>query len=281
LEENFTHTTLGKTGLKAFRLGLSASYWPGEKTVYKAIDEGINFFFLFHWDLQMVKVLRDVLKTRRANLIVATGAYNFVIGHLNLRKSLEKRLRQLKIDCIDVFLYLGVLKEKELSDYILEEFQRFRQEGKIRSFGISTHHRKLAGGLAEKGKLDVLMIRYNAAHRGAEQDIFPYLQHHKPGIVGYTATCWRYLVRRPKGWPKNGRIPTAGMCYRFVLSNPHVHVCLTAPTNIKQFNKNIAAVRKGPLDQEDMEFMCKFGDAVHRTSHTGFGRIIPFSKSKD
>ena len=29
--QNFKEATLGKTGLKVFRLGLSASYLPGEK----------------------------------------------------------------------------------------------------------------------------------------------------------------------------------------------------------------------------------------------------------
>ena len=108
------------------------------------------------------------------------------------------------------------------------------------------------------------MIRYNAAHRGAEQDIFPFCSMHNPGIISYTATRWSYLLRPPKGWPKDGRVPSAGECYRFVLSNPNVHVVLTAPRNERQLIENITAVRKGPLVEEDMKFMKDFGDAVHR-----------------
>ena len=166
-------------------------------------------------------------------------------------------------DYIDVFLFLGVTKEKYFPEHVREELCRFREEGKVRSIGISTHNRKFAGKLAAEGALDVIMIRYSAAHRGAEQDIFPYLKQYNPGVVGYTATRWRYLLRRPRGWPKDGRIPTAGMCYRFVLSNPNIHVCLTAPTNAKQLDENLAALRQGPLGEEEMEFMRKFGDAVH------------------
>jgi len=280
IEQDFSHTTLGRTGLKVFRLGLSATYWPGKKIIYKAIDEGINFFFFFNFDLQMVRVLRDVFQSRRDDFVVSTGAYNWSIGHLNLQRTLEKRLRKLKTDYIDVFYFLGVLRERELTDHVLEEFQKFRDEGKIRSFGISTHNREFAGQLVKKGDLDVYMMRYNAAHRGAEREIFPYLEKSNPGIVSYTATRWTYLLRRPKGWPKDGRIPTAGMCYRFVLSNPHVHVCLTAPRNLKQFNENLAAVYEGPLNQEDMKFMRTFGDAVHKVSRKGYGRIIPFSRSR-
>jgi aryl-alcohol dehydrogenase-like predicted oxidoreductase len=262
---DFTHTTLGSTGIEVHRLGLSATYRPGRGTVYRAIDEGLNFFFCFGFDSQMIRVLRDLFKTRREDLVVATGAYNLLWGHPNLRRTLEKRLRQLGTDYIDVFLFLGVTKEKHFTDDVKEELQRFRQEGKVRAIGISTHNRNFAGKLAAEGELDALMIRYNAAHRGAEEDIFPYLDKHNPGIVSYTATRWSYLIRRPRKWPKEERIPTAAMCYRFVLSNPHVHVCLTAPRKMRELEENLAALNDGPLSEEEIEFMRKFGDVVHHT----------------
>jgi predicted aldo/keto reductase-like oxidoreductase len=52
------------------------------------------------------------------------------------------------------------------------------------------------------------------------------------------------------------------MCYRFVLSNPNVHVCLMAPGNPKQFEQNLAAIRRGPLEEDDLQFMRAFGDLM-------------------
>ena len=75
---------------------------------------------------------------------------------------------------------------------------------------MSIHDRKRAGKLAEDSPLDMLMIRYNAAHPGAEVDIFPNLAKRKPAIVAYTATRWRGLLKRPKGW--NGPVMTASAC---------------------------------------------------------------------
>lgn len=265
MNTDFTHTTLGKTGLNVHRLGLSTSYWPGKKTVYKALDAGMNFMFGYGFDLQLTSAMRDVLKSNRSRCVLATGAYNLVWGYPNLRRSLEKRLRQFGTDYIDVFMFLGVMREKEFPDRAREELYRFREEGKIGFVGMSCHDRKFAGKLAADGGLNTFMIRYNAAHRGAEQDIFPHLKQHNPGIVSYTATRWTYLMRRPRTWPKDGPIPTAGQCYRFVLSNPHVHVCLTAPTNEKQLQQNLDALNDGPLSVEEMEFMKRFGDAVHHT----------------
>jgi aryl-alcohol dehydrogenase-like predicted oxidoreductase len=264
MNPDFLHTTLGATGLAVHRLGLSSTYRPGKKTLFRALDEGMNYFFGYGFDSQMFQVLREVMKGRREQFVVATGPYNLLITHTDFRRTLEKRLRQLQTDYIDIFLYLGVTQEKHLPVALREELYRLREEGKIRFVGISTHNRKFAGKLVSEGALDVLMMRYNAAHRGAEQDIFPYVDPHNPGIVSYTATRWRYLLKRPGGWPRDGRIPTAGMCYRFVLTNPHVHLCMTAPSNEKQLLENLAAVREGPLSEEEMQFMCQFGDAVHK-----------------
>jgi hypothetical protein len=54
MTQSFTHTSLGKSGLKVHRLGLSATYRPGKEAIYKAVDEGINFFFFFGIDNQMI-----------------------------------------------------------------------------------------------------------------------------------------------------------------------------------------------------------------------------------
>jgi aryl-alcohol dehydrogenase-like predicted oxidoreductase len=264
MDTGFTHTILGKTGLKVHRLGLAATYWPGKKAIYRAIDEGLNLFFCFGIDKQMLSVLRDVLNRDRQKYVVATGAYNLLVGHPNLRRTLEKRLRQLRTDYLDIFLFLGVTKPEHFPQKTLDELTKLKEEGKFGHLGISTHDRKLAGRLAAEGALDTLMIRYNAAHRGAEQDIFPFLAAHDPGIISYTATRWRYLTRRPKrGWPEERPIPDAGLCYRFVLSDPHVHVCLTAPSNRTQLEENISALKAGPLSVDEMRFMQEFGEKIY------------------
>jgi len=74
-------------------------------------------------------------------------------------------------------------------------------------------------------------------------------------------------MRRPRGWPSDARIPNAGMCYRFVLSDPHVHVCLTAPTRVEQLEENLAALASGPLDEDELAFMRSFGDRVCDERH--------------
>jgi aryl-alcohol dehydrogenase-like predicted oxidoreductase len=262
-DSEYLRSVLGRTGMPVFRLGLSASYRPGVETVHRALDEGINFFFAYGFDRHMVRALRERMKTDREKIVLATGAYNYIFSHSNLRRSTERRLRQFRTDYLDVLMFLGVMKPKEFPSRVLDAMVKLKEEGKARAIGISTHNRKFAGELARTGVLDVLMIRYNAAHRGAETDIFPHVGGGNPGIVSYTATRWTRLLTRPKGWPAVEALPTAGMTYRFALNNPDVNVVLTAPRNMVQLQENLAEIRKGPLSEEEMAFMRKFGDVVH------------------
>ena len=133
---DFSFATLGKTGRIVHRLGLSASYRPGKKAIYKALDEGVNVFFCFGFDTQMTSVLRDVLKSHREKCFVVTGAYNYIWWHQNLRRTLEKRLRQLQTDYIDAFLFLGVMKKKEFSAQVKDELAHLREEGRVRAIGF-------------------------------------------------------------------------------------------------------------------------------------------------
>jgi len=263
-EQDFTYRTLPRIGKRACRLGLSATYRPGRDSVREAIDAGVNLFFAYGFDSQVLGTFREMSPDERDQCIIITGGYNLTINRKpNLRKVVEKRLRQLGTDYLDALMWLGVLKPAHLSPYIIDEMRKLRDEGKARAIGISCHDRSFIAGLAAEDALDLYMLRYNAAHRGAETEIFPYLPAHRPDVVGYTATRWRYLLRRPRNWPEDGRVPTAAECYRFVLSDPHMDVVLTAPSNARQLRQNLAALEAGPLDEDDQTFMREFGDAVH------------------
>jgi aryl-alcohol dehydrogenase-like predicted oxidoreductase len=259
---DFVTAPFGKQETPVFRLGLAATYRPGRETVHAAVDAGVNYFFYFGFDGQMTGALREVVRGRRERFVLATGGYNFILWRSNLRRTIEARLRQMRTDYIDVFHYLGTLSERDWTARVAEDLEAVRHSGLVRAVSVSTHDFALARKLASSRAVDALMVRYNAAHRGAETEVFPYLGAGGPEVVGFTATRWSCLTRRPKGYPAEGRVPTAGMCYRFVLSNPHVRVCLSAPANRKQFEENLAEVRKGTLDEEEMRFMRGFGDIV-------------------
>jgi aryl-alcohol dehydrogenase-like predicted oxidoreductase len=227
------------------------------------MDAGVNVFFAYGFDRQMTNVLREIAPGERERHVFVTGGYNLGFNRRpNLRRVLERRLRRLRTEYLDVFLFMGVLKPQHLSDFTLEEMQRLKEEGRVRAIGVSCHDQAFLEVLARAGDLDVLMLRYNAAHRGAESGVFPVLGEHGPAVISYTATRWGRLLHRPRGWPRGERIPSARQCYRFVLTDPHVDVVLTAPSNAQQLDENLGALEDGPLDSEELAFMRRFGEAV-------------------
>ena len=262
MQRDFLRGPLAKLGTPVCRIGLSATYRPGRETVHKALDEGLNYFQFFGFDNQMISVLRGGIASCRERYVLATGGYNWILWHEPLRRTLERRLRQMRTDYIDIFHFFGVTRRRYFTQRVRDELQAVRESGLVRAVSISTHDRPFAAELARDGTLDAVMIRYNAAARGAETDIFPCLPDTNPAVVSFTATRWQSLLRRPKGYPAAAPLPNAGMCYRFVLSNPAVHVCLMAPGNLRQFTENLDEIRRGPLDQDEMKFMRGFGDLI-------------------
>ena len=251
-------------GKRVCPLGLSATYRPGRKTIHAALDAGVNLFFCFGFDGQMTSALRGILPGRREDYVVVTGAYHLIWTSLNLRRALEKRLRQLRTDYIDAFLLLGIPRRRHFTGRMRDEIAQLRADSRVRPVGVSTHDRGLAADLAATGVVDTLMIRYNAAHPGAECDVFPHLDGRRTDVLSYTATCWTRLIRRGRGWPGGEAIPTAAQCYRFALTNPQVNACLTAPANPRQFRENIEALRTGPLAEDEMDLMRRYGDYLQR-----------------
>lgn len=263
---SFLETALPHTRNPIFRLGLAASYRPGEHTVRIALNEGINYFFCYGFDSQMIRVLRSVNADRRERITIATGAYNLIWTHQDLRGTLEKRLRQLRTDYIDIFHFLGVMKASQFTPRVRDDLEGLRHDPRVRAVSISCHDRAFAASLASAGTLDCVMARYNAAHRGAESELFPSLAAHHVGLIAYTATRWRFLFRPTRHWPACRPVPTPGHCYRFVLSQPSVNVCLTAPESDLELLQNLAAVRRGPLDEGELQWMRDYGDRVHHAA---------------
>jgi aryl-alcohol dehydrogenase-like predicted oxidoreductase len=140
-----------------------------------------------------------------------------------------------------------------------------RERGLVRHIAISTHHRPLVSELSADSNIRVVHLRYNAVHRGADQEVFPRVssQTERPRIVSFTATSWRQLLD-PKRNPPGERMPSAVDCYRFVLSNPAVDVCLSGPSNETHVEDALRAVDLGPMSEADLRWMRRVGDFIHK-----------------
>jgi aryl-alcohol dehydrogenase-like predicted oxidoreductase len=254
---------LGKTGLPVSRLGLAGGYGVPAAAVERAFHEyGVNYFY---WSSPrrggMRDGLRNLVKTNRKDIVIVLQSYDHL--GLTVRRSVIKGISALGVDHADVVL-LG-WHNWYPPGKIIREVAELKDEGKVRFVGMSGHNRKLFGEIAraDDSPIDIFMVRYNAAHRGAEKEIFPYLSGDKrPGLTTYTATRWGKLLN-PKKMPPGQPPLTASECYRFVLSDPHVDLCMMGPATEAQMVEGLTALAKGPLSTKEIERVRKIGDYVH------------------
>jgi aryl-alcohol dehydrogenase-like predicted oxidoreductase len=258
---DFLHRDVPAFGKNVHRLGLALNYGVDPDGVRAGIERGIQYFF---WTpmrtSKATPVLKEALARDRSRFIVSAGPTLGFFGG-SVRRGLERALRALGTDYIDVLNLFWVGVGSALTDATLGELMRLKEEKKVSAIGISIHDRERAGKLVQDSPLDVFMLRYNAAHPGAERDVFPHLAVRKPAVVAYTATSWRKLLRAPPNW--KGRVPTAADCYRFCLSSPHVDVVLTGPKTRAELEENLDGLARGPMSPEEDRHMRDFGREVH------------------
>jgi aryl-alcohol dehydrogenase-like predicted oxidoreductase len=254
---DFLHRDVPALGKRLHRLGLSGSFGLDEAGWREALER-VQYVFLSARTPRAP--LQEALRRDRERYVIAAGPpLGYFAGAF--RRRVEGLLRRFDTDYLDVVQLYWLGKMSAFTGAVQEELVRLREEGKVRAIGASIHDRRRAGRLAEDSILDLLMIRYNAAHPGAERDVFPHLERRRPAVVAYTATSWRRLLRAPRGW--SDRAMTAGECYRFCLTSPHVDVVLTGPRSVAELRENLAAVEQGPLAEAELAWARVFGAAVH------------------
>jgi hypothetical protein len=112
--------------------------------------------------------------------------------------------------------------------------------------------------------VDVLHVRYNAVHPGAEAEVFPSLPAAdlRPGVVAFTATSWGQLLKSGR-IPPGEKKPAAADCYRFAMSHPAIDVCLSGPSNVGQLRQALQALDLGPMSADELAWMHRVGKAIH------------------
>ena len=226
-------------GLPVCRLGLACR---GDSSlavddIFYALDRGVNYL---NWpglaegptDGDAFSTAVASLGSRRESVVVCAqvGARSAADAAVELRSVLAA----LATDYIDVLTLYYVESPEEWDEItsaggVMRYLQDAKRDGVVGRIGVTSHQRSGAAQMAQSGHLDLLMIRYNAAHRGAERDVFPITASLGMPVVAFTALRWgALLLRTPADLP--GRpVPSAADWYRFVLQHPAVTVTLAAP----------------------------------------------------
>jgi aryl-alcohol dehydrogenase-like predicted oxidoreductase len=266
------------SGRPVCRLGLASrgqsSIAPDD--VLHAIERGVNFL---NWPgeadtpggADAVSETVAALGPRRESVVVCVqfGARTATDATVELRSILAT----LRTDFIDLLTFYYVERPAEWRALIapggaMETCRDARRDGVIRMLGITSHQRTLAAEIARSGRVDALMIRYNAAHRGAEREIFPVTDAMGIPVIAYTALRWGALLEPTPDDPPGFRVPRAPDWYQFVLQSRSVAVVLAAPQNRAELDEDLVVLRApGPLSDQEYARLVEHGERVRR--HAG------------
>jgi len=320
--EKIEKRILGKSGIKVpvVSVGLWAiggdQWGPTEdqeslNVIDRALELGINFYDTadVYGGGHSEKLLGKSMKGRRDQFIVATkiGWQNFNdnLGcsaydtPKKLIAGVETNLRRLATDYIDVIQYHVDFREASM-EAVVDGFQKLQADGKVRACGVSTSNFAYLKAFNHDGLTSTLQIDYSILHRMPENEIFPYCQQEKIGILvrgplamGILAGKFNAETRFPEGdfrqrWHDNpdeyqvylqdlekveklrplaeGRT-LAQLSLQFAIMHPAVTCVIPGAKTVRQLEENIHAGVLPPLTELEM-------DAINQITPQGGGRKI-------
>lgn len=254
------------------RLGL-ATRGTGRLEPYDilhAVDHGINFL---NWHGGADGLSRAIAEMgpRRSQVVICVQFEARTA--VEAERELSSILRELRTDYVDVLTFYYVEHASEWRQIAgaggaLEYCRRAQEQGRVRMLGMTNHQRPLAAQVAQSGLIDMLMIRYNAAHRGAEIEVFPITDSRRTPVVTYTSLRWGALMESTPDDPPGFVVPRAPAWYRWVLRNPSVTAALMAPQTRAELDEDLSVVETWePLSDEEYRRLAGHGQRVRK--HAG------------
>lgn len=271
MNEFLERRAVGRTGMRTARLGIGSTFDAPASAIEEAFERGVNYLY---WGTvrrpEFARAMLNLSKQHRDELILTIQSYSRDAD--SIESEVEEALQAAGLEHFD-FLLLGNWGEVP-EDAFVEVFERLRERGKVRFVSISSHNRPmlpklLAGYPAGENPYEILMLRYNAVHRGAERDVFPFVPGTgpKPLVVAYTATRWKHLLD-PDKMPPGEQPLSACDCYRYSLSHPAVDMVLCGPASTEQMREALRALETGPLEAGERERIERIGAYL-------YGRYAP------
>ncbi len=199
---------IGKSGLQANPIGLGTNavgghnIYPnlneetGKDLVRAAIDNGINLLdtAYIYGPERSEELVGEVIKERgsRDDIVLATkGAHEFkgeeVVYNNSpsfLKQSVENSLKRLQTDYIDLF-YIHFPDEHTNKAEAVGALKELKDQGKIKSIGVSNFDLEQLKEANKDGYVDVLQSHYNLFHRDAEEDLLPYTAEQGISFIPY------------------------------------------------------------------------------------------------
>jgi len=293
---------LGKTDMHVTALGYGGAEIGFEKAapelasrlLNEALDAGLNMIDTAECYLQSEELIGQAVAHRRGEYYLFTKC-----GHPespgvedwrpdSLRKSIERSLKRLKVDCVDL-VQLHSCSEKELrKGDVIAALQEARAKGQTRYIGYSGDG-SAARFAVECGAFDTLQTSLSIADQEAIDLTVPLARERQMGVIAkrpIANAVWRYAEKPANSyilpyWERLQKLDydflrtepenAAAIALRFTLNVPGVHTAIVGTANPTRWRQNAALLAAGPLDDARIASIRTRWKAVARADW--FGQI--------
>ena len=202
-----------------------------------------------------------------------------------LTRSVERSLRRLNTDHVDVMLFHGLLAEHH--DMVVERYmpvlERLRERGLVGHRGFSLRYfidpaqRGATAGLTKAPHLwDVIMLKYGILNQYAAKEMLPLALEHDIGILNMAAVRIKLpnpqlLAETIADWKSRGLVPHEALpdkdplgwlvhddvdsviaaAYKFAADHPAISSVITGTSNLAHLESNVRAMQNPALDPAD------------------------------
>ncbi len=307
------YRTLGRTGLRVSEIGFGSwavggnrhgnSYGPtndesSRAAIMAAWEMGCNFFdtadvYGFgHSEEILGSSLRDSGALNEAIIASKVGG-NFTSGQTvmdfsasHIEAAIDASLQRLGREYLDLYQLHNPSRQVIQDGRVFEAFDRLKEKGKIRFFGVSVH--SVAEGMAclKNTRPDTIQIVYNLysllQSENPAEELFPHAQDQQIGLIAREPLANGFLTGKQRSdtsyiagdirssWPSNYRahklritdslkfMQTPGKtmtqaALRFVLDDPAISTTIVGIKTVEQARENLAASDMAPLTAEEQE----------------------------
>ncbi len=231
---NLEYRILGKTGLKVTAVSMGVMNCSDPAVLQRAFDLGINFYDTAdcYMSGRNEEMVGKAFQGKREKVFIQTKVHQN--EEKKMRASVERSLKRLRTDYIDVLLWHNLDSPEEVSDLKWFDFmEKMKKEGKTRFTGFSAHSHM--GNLlreASKSNLhDVALVSYNFTHSKDLKEAVALAVKSGVGIVAMKTQAGGYKKQ------KMGGLTPHQAALKYVLMDPNVSVTVPGVTTIEQIEE--------------------------------------------
>ena len=253
-------STVAQLGLGTWRMGEHAQRRAAEIGVVRlALDLGITLIDTaeMYADGGAEALVGEALAGRRDQAFIVSKVYPHNASRRGVPAACERSLKRLRTDRIDLYL-LHWRGEHPLAETV-EAFERLRQAGKIRRWGVSNldvDDLEELAALPAGSHCTTDQVHYSASARGVEFDLLPWLRARRMPMMAYSPIDEGRLADNATLAAIGARhgASAAQVALAWVLRHPDViAIAMTADARHLRDNRAALELRLAPADLAELD----------------------------